>query len=124
MKTILRNQKGFTLVEVIVAMLLLSTLAVGLLRASISAHMMTPAQVDRATLMNLAQARIETLYESVRQDWWNVADTALIPGTRAGDPQNVIVGGKTFSVSYTISAVNLSGDGGGQDYRKIHVVVQ
>ncbi len=118
------SKKGFTLIEVVVAMVVLSTVAVALLRVGISARQATPVQMDRAGAENIARMKLESLYESVRQDQWNVADQPLSVGTSQGSPQNVVVNGKTYILSYTVSSVNLSGDGGGQDYRKVDVLVQ
>lgn len=120
----IRNQRGFTFVEVVVSALILTTVAVGLLRVAVSAHQSAPAQLDRSGAENIARTQAEALYESVRQDWWPGANQPLSVSTSQGAAQSVVVNGKTYSRSYTVSTVNLSGDGGGQDYRKVDVVVQ
>src|SRR5690242_12739494 len=124
MQKIIRRQTGFTLIEVVVSMVLLATVAVGLLRIYVSAHQATPFQVNRSIAANLARTQIESLYEAVRQDWWPSVNQPLSPGTTQGAAQNIAVDGKIYSRSYTVSSVNLSGDGGGQDYRKVDVTVR
>lgn len=124
MPGIIWSKRGFTLVEVVVAMVVLSTVAVGLLRVGISARQAAPVQMDRSGAENIARTLLESLYESVRQDRWTLANQPLSVGTSQGAAQNVVVNGKTYVLSYTVSGVNLSGDGGGQDYRKVDVVVR
>lgn len=105
-------------------MLVLSTVAVALLRTGITARQATPLQLDRSGAENIARTRLESLYESVRQDLWGLANQPLSIGTSQGAPQGVVVNGKTYTLSYTVAGVNLSGDGGGQDYRKVEVLVR
>ena len=118
-----KNQNGFSLVEVVVALIVLAVLSVGLLRGAISAHRSVPAQLDRSGAQNLGRAIIESLYEAVRQDWWNLTDRPLSVGTPLGAPRATTVAGRTYTSEYSVAAVNLVGDPG-QDYRKIEVTVR
>ena len=123
---VFHDSEGFTLAEVIVALVLLSAVSASLIRTLIWAHQMTPIQLDRVIASNLARDKAESLYEGSRQDWWNAADKPLSPGTVLGNNQNIVVDGKTYGRTYTAANVSLTGDdpiAGGQDYRKASVVV-
>ena len=123
------NSKGFGLVEVLLAATMLSVIGALLLRAGVSAHSITPHQMDRTGGANIARTQIEVFYESVRQDWWDPVANPTRPLTPTAG-YVVDTADATTGVSYTprhrVSAVTLTGDTGGNvapDYRRVDVKV-
>ena len=119
----IREDRGFTLAEVVISLVILATVGSGLLRVMFSAQQMRPVQMDRSLAYHVGRQQLESLYEAVRQDWWPVANLPLSPGTSMGNSRQVIVGGRTYSISYSVAAVNLKGDSNKPDYRKVVATV-
>ena len=101
------NRKGFTLVEVMVAAVLLTTVAAGLLSAFIAAR--NWIQPQRIIAMHLAKEMPESLFEFV----W--ASPRLMNGYVWGDV--VVLDGSTYTRGYTVSNV------AGRDYRTVTATV-
>ena len=114
------GEAGFSLVEVVVATVILSTVIVGILRAFISANLFVASQGERTAAADLARQQLEDLYEEVRQDKWNLSNQKLSPGTTLGAASTSVVDGVTYTRSYTVSSVN---DGPTEAYRKVEVTV-
>ena len=114
------SHKGFTLVEIIVASLILTTVLVGLLRAFVTARGFQPPQFTRSVASNLAREKLETLYEAVRQDFWEDAARPLGIGLHEDAPI-VMPDGITFTRKTVVSSVDM--DGGGEDFRKADITV-
>ncbi len=112
------NESGFTFIEILVAAVLMTTVAAGLLRAFVTARGLTPAQVARSANNYLATQKLEDLHEAVRQDWWNESNRPLTPGTTV-EPA-VAADGSMHTRTTTVGAVN---NGQGSDYRSIEVTV-
>ena len=120
----IRNSEGFTLAEVMVALMILAIMAAGFIQSIVSAHRLQPVEMGKSVMVDLVREKMESLHEAVRQDWWTVVDKPLSPGTSLGSSENIVLDGKSFSRSYSANNVGLNGDGGGQDYRKVEVTVQ
>ena|SRR3989338_7717242 len=113
------RQAGFTLVEVSVAGLLLTTLVAGLFAAFIAANRWIKPQDNSAH--NLAREKIDRLYEAVRQDWWNASGWPLSVGGPYAEAA-ISLDGVSYTRTYTITSVDRDGDMV-EDYRKADVVV-
>lgn len=98
----------------------MSTVLLGLLRAFVAARGFQPPQFTRSIASNLAREKLETLYEAVRQDFWNDPAKPLGIGLHE-DPVIVMPDGTNFTRKYTVSSVDM--DGGGEDFRKVDVTV-
>ena len=109
-----RKQTGFTLVELTVATLLLVTVVAGLFAAFVSANRWIKPQ--SAVASNVARERLETLFEAVRQDWWDVGGRPLSIGGPYADGTTTL-DGVTYTRTYTVSSVS------GTDYRKVEARV-
>ena len=113
--------------EVVLALLILSTVAVSALRIGFSARQATFLQMDYVVAANLAGSKAEALFEAVRQDWWDGAANANQPlsvGTALGNDELIpVTNGKNYTRNYTVANVNMIG-GGGQDYRKVDIRVR
>ena len=115
------TRRGFTLIETILAALLLSTVVAGMYGAFVSAARWNRPPFNIAH--NIAREKLENLYEAVRADWWDTGTTApagyrLDVGSYP-DGQ-VTVDGLAYSREYIVSAVQ----GGYADYRRVEVKVQ
>ena len=116
-----RKDRGFTLVEVVVAAVLMAAVAAGLLRAFETMNGISAVQQDRVTAANLARQQLEDLHEAVRWDWWGLANFPLSPGTALGAAAAIVVNGTTYTRSYVVNAVF---DGGTEAYRRVDVTVR
>ncbi|GEM_PF-1352728 len=118
------RQAGFTLIEVIIASLLVSTVMAMLLAAFISANRWVSPEYNSAHYV--ARQQLERLSEQVRQDWWNVSATdperrlnaAYNPPDRPAE--TITLDGVTYTRNYTVSNISANG----RDYRKAAVAVQ
>lgn len=99
-------KKGFSLVEIIVAMLLLSVIMVGLAGVFVAGKRHIIHSRERISSLELGKLFIDPLQDQVRQDTWdqsgnglNIASSLASPGS----PQTI---NKTeFSSTYTTTAV-------------------
>ncbi len=118
-----KRQSGFTLIEVIIASLLVSTVMAMLLAAFISANRWVSPEYNVAHY--LARQQLERLSEQVRQDWWDVSTTdpeqrlnpAYNPPTRPDE--TLTLDGLSYTRNYVVSSVTTNG----RDYRKAKVTV-
>ena len=101
--------------ELVIAAVLLSGVVAGLMRAFTTAQGFTPVQVAKSGRSNTGRAKLENLYESVRQDWWSDIVTAhpLTNGTHDTDSGS----------AYIVNPVNPAGGDATEDYRKVEVTV-
>jgi prepilin-type N-terminal cleavage/methylation domain-containing protein len=119
-----KRQAGFTLLEVVIAALLISTVMAALLAAFISANRWVNPQFNVAHY--LARQQFERLSEQVRQDWWNNSTTDPERRLNAGynpptRPDDVLtLDGLDYTRNYVVSDVSP----GGRDYRKAKVSVE
>lgn len=112
-----RDERGLTLVEVIVAALLVATTVAVVFGAFISANQFTVPEIIRSVESNLAREKFEELYQAVRQDWWNQANQPLTPNV---DPpaENITLDGVTYQRSYKVRSVPT------KDYRRVEMTVE
>ncbi len=105
----MKNNRGFSLLEVVIAAVVMATAAVGLLRVVSSTQVVTPLNVNRTNASSIARQQIEFMSDGVRQDWWNNAapyELAPNPGAwRMGNPVSINSGGVTFNNTYQINNV-------------------
>ena len=113
------NQKGFGLMEIMIAALLTATVAAGVLATLVNAKRVIRPTDSIAGY--LARERLETLYEAVRQDWWGAAGNPLSVG--GPTPDNVTVDNITYNRSYTVTAINANGDAVPDDYRRVDLTI-
>ena len=111
----IHDSKGLTLLELVIAALLLSATVAGLFGAFVTAHRWGTG--DNTTAAFLAANRLEALAESVRADWWPVAGHPLSQGGPFADGANLL-NTITYNRAYTVSDV------AGRDYRRVDVSVQ
>ncbi len=133
------RQDGFTLLEIVIAALLLATVSVGLFAAFVSANRwIQQPRNDRANdvAFNVARQRLENLYGAVREDWWldNAANRGVNSGLNmtpghtgelmtdpaSGETLVVNLDGMDYRRGYRVSAVTI---GGAEAYRRAEVNV-
>ncbi len=108
-----KNENGFTLLEVIVAAVLVTIVGASVLMAFVNATRWT----DPSSLAAVYDARgkLDQLNEEVRNDTWNSG--ALSTGNHG--PSQVTINGRTYTQSYEVTSVPL---GSVSDaYRKVVV---
>ena len=112
------NERGFTLLEIGIATLLLVGMIAGLFGAFVSAnHWIQP---QNNTGYNLARERLEQLAEAVRHDWWSLGGRPLSAGAH---PEGVFTyDGVNYNRDYTVTSVDANGDTV-EDYRRVEVTV-
>lgn len=118
------GQAGFTLLEIVIASLLVSTVMAMLMAAFVNANRWISPEYNVAHY--LARQKLEHLYEQVRQDWWD--DSSADPQRRLHPDFNppsradetVTLDGVAYTRNYTVSAVAADG----RDYRKAQVSVE
>jgi type II secretory pathway pseudopilin PulG len=113
-----RGDRGFTLVELTVAALLVVTVAAGVLATLINA-----AQAIRPAnhvAHYLAMQTFERLHEAVRQDWWPLGGFPLSVGGPYPDAAPVM-DGVPYTRTYQVFS-ETNGDGI-EDYRRVRVTV-
>lgn len=116
-----RKDRGFTLLEIVIATVLLAGASAGVLSAFVNASRgLTPA---RNVAHYLASERQELLRESVRQDWWERPGRPLTPGGPSDDGV-ILVDGTGYRRSWTVEAVNADGADEPDDYRRVAVRVE
>ena len=75
-----RNQKGFTLVEILVSLLILGLILVGLLPLLTMANRIMYQNRDQLVAMQLAREEIESISAQVTPQNCNDPDGPLVPG--------------------------------------------
>lgn len=109
------NQRGFSLLELLISGVLLAGVVVGLLRAFTSAQSFTPAQVARSNQAYAINEKLEAAHEAIRMDWWDDASgNDMTPGLH--DQQ---VGGK--GLKWTVTSMNPAGGDPDEDFRKVEI---
>ena len=71
------KKKGFTLVEIMVSMIILSLLASGLFSVMVSARYLISRSKRRVAAVEVAQAEIENKKQYVRDDTWDTGPLML-----------------------------------------------
>ena len=115
-----KNEAGFTLIEIIVAMILVTLVGASVLMAFVNASRWAEPSVLAAVYD--ARGRLDQLNTEVRSDEWDVSDSGysgngLSLGTHT--PDELPLNKRTYTQSYVVSSVPL---GGVSDaYRKVVV---
>lgn len=104
------NERGFSLLELLIAGAIFSGVVLGVLKVFTSAKSLAPPFITKGVQSNIAREKLEGLYESVRQDQWTSSSNALYPGTYTPTLSG-------HATTYTISNVS------GTDYRKTEITV-
>lgn len=110
------DKRGFTLLELVIAALLLVTVCAGILSAFFNAMRLVDPKAGLESLF--ARERLERLYEYVRHDWWSTSTGPLSVGNYPSDGTRSLPNGKTLSRSYVVTAVDVNGDAVA-DYRRV-----
>lgn len=115
----MRKESGFTLLEIIIATIILSLTILGLLGVFVAGNNWVLHLRERSTSAELGKLFVDPLQMDVRQDTWTLgsADNSLTIGTTycndvAGDPQNKDcpaldrrrINNKPFDVEYNIDS--------------------
>ena len=108
------NKAGFTIIEIIVAMLLITTVSAVALTSFVSASRW--ASPSELVAIYDARGKLDQLYESVRQDTWNAGGNALSLGTHTA---TVNIDGRSYTRTYVVTSVSLGGNA--DAYRKVVV---
>ena len=120
----MRNNRGFSIVEVILALLLLVTVAGGIFSAFLSANKWIEPEVS--TGYNVARQRIEDLGTNVNAVDWNQTGSVLYPTSTSGSTvgeTNVTLNGKEYAPTRIITPVRRVTGSTEDSYRKTEVVV-
>lgn len=117
------DEHGFSLIELLVASLLLTGVVVGFIRVFTPARGFTVTEARLSVERNLDRSMLEDLRQSVRQDTWgitNVNTNPLAPGTHTDTVtlnKDTRATPKSYTRTYTVTNV------AGRDYRKVEIRV-
>ena len=115
----MKKNTGFSLMEVLVAMVLLATVG-GLTMFSFT-NSTQATQPSASVAYNYGRGLMEEMYERVRQDHWTDPGLPLSLVNPAQFPVRAL-NGKTYTPSYTSTKGDLNGDGV-EDFRKVKMTV-
>jgi prepilin-type N-terminal cleavage/methylation domain-containing protein len=121
------GKSGFTLMEILVAMVLLSVVAASALSSFSSST--TVVQSKHNTALNVARSYLEQLYEYVRQDTYgNVNAPLALSGATLPSSGTQTLDGVVYTTTYQVNPdtpftpIDVDGDGL-EDYRKVRMAV-
>ena len=125
MKWPAKRPNGFTLMEVLVAMILLASVAAVSLYSFSSAATVT--QPGSGAAYNFGRGLFEQMLERVRQDQWGTASLPLSVSTPGPQALTKSLNGKTYTANYTVNSASgtaLDANADGQeDFRKVKMTV-
>lgn len=101
------ERAGFTLVEVVVALMIILITVTGIFTAFIAAARYARDAKNKVTAVNLVRQRLEELRPYVRQDTWNnPANLLYAPpgGTEIYPDYNYAINNFNYTVGYTVTA--------------------
>ncbi|MDD5078941.1 MAG: prepilin-type N-terminal cleavage/methylation domain-containing protein [Candidatus Omnitrophica bacterium] len=98
-----KKNNGISLVEILVAMLLLSLVMIGLVNVFITSKRLLMRGQSKITALEFARSFIEPLNNAIRQDTWNHANNDLRLGTRTGPYQ--VINGINYTSVYNVTDV-------------------
>ena len=121
-----QGRSGFTLMEILVAMILLSVVATSALSSFSSSTKVV--QSKNNTALNLVRGYLEQLNEYVREDWrTNNGIPLALNGATMPSANVQVLDGVTYTTAYAVnnnSGAILDANGDGQeDYRKVRMTV-
>ena len=102
----MHKKTGFTLVEIIVATVILCLVILGMASLFIGGKRWVMHSRDRMTGIQMGKLFVDPLQSAVRQDTWADAGNALYVGTRTGTP--ISVNNVDYTPQYTVSDVTTS----------------
>ena len=111
----LRYHSGFTMMEILVAMSLLTVVAATAFSSFSSSTMISHSNSN--TALNVARGYLEQLYEYVRQDTFGNANAPLaLTGPTTPTANTQVLDGVTYTTTYTVNGnsgaiVDANGDG-------------
>ncbi|MDD5129877.1 MAG: prepilin-type N-terminal cleavage/methylation domain-containing protein [Candidatus Omnitrophica bacterium] len=97
----MKNNPGFTLVEVIVSMVVFALVVVGLSSVFVSGGKLIMHNRERMTSAQLGKFFLDPLQSYVRQDTWDQAGNELALGSRPGVTQSI--NNRDFSEVHTVA---------------------
>lgn len=104
----MRNKRGFSLVEVLVAVVIFALLLVGLMSVAIAGNKNVIHARDRAVAAQLGRFFLDPLQGDVRLDTWDQAGNQLRIGTSAGVAQSF--NNRSFAEALTVTTVPNTGN--------------
>jgi len=119
------NHYAFTLVEIVIATVILAIAVLGVMSAFISGTKLVAASKYRLQAINYAQQILENLRQEVRADTWDSGNLRLTSGSPIdclGTNPLASFGG---TCTYTVNYVDLNGNGSGDfgEPRRVDVSV-
>ena len=115
-----KNEAGFTLIEIIIAMILVTLVGASVLMAFVNASRWAEPSVLAAVFD--ARGKLDQLNEEVRSDEWDPSDGGYLGNGLSAvthTPPDRIINNRTYTQSYVVSSVLL---GSVRDaYRKVVV---
>jgi prepilin-type N-terminal cleavage/methylation domain-containing protein len=97
----MNKQTGFTLVEIMVATVILSLVILGMVSVFVAGKRHVISARDRMTGSEISKLFIDPLQMYVRQDTWGAAGNALNSGTTSGP--SVKIGSVDYTPQYDVS---------------------
>ena len=126
----IKNDKGFTLLEILVAAVLLAGAGFAVIGAMVSVAKLAQPPVKKYTAFNLARLNTENLANSVRQDCLDNPGGTGCPTLSLATTSSQFVGITTTTIdsipykqSYSVAKVNPDGDTTDDGYRKVEMKV-
>lgn len=111
------NQKGITLLEVIISAVLIMIAGAALLTLVYFAHMHT--QIQPATASYLMMNKVDEMAGVVRASQWSTVTDPMYPTTGAVPEPTKTLEGRNYNISYTVAGV----PGREAEMRRVHVKV-
>ncbi len=108
-KLIFRSSGGFTLFEILIALVLLSAVGVFAMNSFNNSTLITTGKQNTAS--NLARQNLEDLKNAVGDLWWNAGGQRLSPVGPSPQPAATVLDGITFTPTYTVTNVDIDLDG-------------
>ena len=118
----MNHERAFTLLEIMVAMILLTGTGFAILSSMISVAKLAQPTNEKYAAFNLARQNAEDLTVAVRQDC--VTDPALcgtlnLDDTTSHTLATTTIDGLVYKPTYTVQKVDADQDGQDDDYRKV-----
>lgn len=109
------KRSALTLVEIVVALVIIATVFLGLVATFSSVRRYTSRANIRLTTVNFTRQVLNDLYATVRADQWNTFAT--------GGAVNTPIDHRNYTATYSAPAPVALGGGNNSDYRQVSVTV-